>query len=99
MAQNTMLLRNGSSTGDWEEWLGGEGCFVVGGDFTGGGSVSLEIWPNGFPEANAVDGGSSLTFSANGAASFTMIPPCKVRAKVTGTIAGVYAMVGTGEQD
>ena len=83
---SVILLSNGSATGAVVKWPGGRGVLEVGGNFTGGGTVSLHgILPNGVFAAL----GPETTLTANGRGGFD-IGPTDLKVVVTGTVASMY---------
>lgn len=81
------LLSNATATGDWEQWDGGIGAFSAAGTFSGA-TVKLQfLGPDG---STAIDVGSDTTLTAAGAGGF-VLPPCRIRAAITGSPTGMYA--------
>lgn len=85
---SSALLENGSATGSPFRWPGGRGIFSVGGDFTGGGTVSLHAeLPNGVYAAVGTD----TTLTANGRGGFDL-EPTNIKVVITGTVASMYCV-------
>lgn len=81
------LLNNATATGDWVQWTGGRGTFLVEGTFNGA-TVSLEVQgPNG---TAFIPTNGSLT--ENGGFNFELPNTSQIRAAVSGgPPSGVYA--------
>jgi len=87
------LLSNASATGSSKRWHGGRGVFSVSGTF-GGTTVKLQ-WSHDDSTYLDVDrsGDTFVTFTAGGAGIFEL-PPCFVKAVVTGgSPSALYAKV------
>jgi hypothetical protein len=89
------LLANATATGDWKQWPGGRGFFVVIATDFDGESVALQmLGPDGLTPVDVMDvGGNVATLSANGGVLFEL-PPCPIRAAVStggGTTVAIYA--------
>jgi hypothetical protein len=91
------LLSAATATGAAKRWGGGQGVFTAWGSFTGGGSCKLQF---SYDEVTWFDvdksGDTYVTLSAAGSGEFEL-PPCSIRAAITGTVASVSANAkGTG---
>ena len=99
MASDTTanLLTNAAATGVGKRWDGGRGVFVLKSGTIGGATVALQWSPDGGTTWLNVDraGDTFVTFTAVGSAGGFELPPCQVRAAVTGGagISGLYAQV------
>lgn len=75
------LLDNAAATGDAVQWPGGRGVFSVSATDFDGNTISLQaILPDG---ATYLNTGTNTTLTANGFGGFDL-PPCKIKAAVTG---------------
>lgn len=74
-----LLIQNGSATSAGFDWPGGDAVFVADGTF-GGCTVALQIQLLGGTWINT---GVNTTLTAPGAGGVTL-PPCQIRASVTG---------------
>lgn len=82
------LLSNASATGSSAQWDGGLGVFTAAGTF-GGTTISLQFL--GPDAATWIDVGADTTFTT-AAGSLFVLPPCRIRAAVTGGApSGLYA--------
>jgi hypothetical protein len=89
------LLTDAAETGDAVEWSGGRGAFSVYSGTFGGATVTLQWSPDDGSTWLAVDasGDTFTTKTAAGSGNFEL-PPCLVRAAVTGgTPSGLNASV------
>lgn len=87
-----ILLNNAAATGAAQRWPGGRGMFVLVGTI-GGSSIAFEFQgPDSTTWLPVQDtAGADVTLTAVGSAVFEL-PPCPVRATVTGGApAGLYA--------
>lgn len=84
---HAQLLSNAAATGSDYEWPGGWGVVTAEGDFSGGGTVSLQVIG---PQGNWFNVGAATTLVANGMGAF-LLPPGRIRAAVTGVVAAMYA--------
>lgn len=81
------LLSNASATGSAAQWGGGVGVFSAAGTFSGA-TVSLQfLGPDGLTWCAV---GSDTTLTAAGGGAF-VLPPCSIRAEVSGSPSGMYA--------
>ena len=81
------LLSNGTATGDAKQWPGGRGVALCAASFDTSASIALQILlPDG---STYVDVSTETTFTADGLGGFDL-PPCILKATVTGTISGGY---------
>lgn len=82
------LLKNAAATGAGFAWPGGRGVFSAAGTI-GGATISLQfLGPDG---STWIDAGAGTTLLAAGAGVFEL-PPCQIRAAVTGGApAALYA--------
>jgi len=84
-----LLLSNASATSDPKQWPGGRGVVMMGADWAGGGTIALQaLLPNG----SYADVSTETTKTANGLGGFDL-PPCTIKATVTGTVAAAYVSV------
>ena len=88
------LLSNGSATGSAVRWTGGRGVFTVYSATFSGATIKLQWSPDYGTTWLDVDrsGDTYVTFTAVGAGIFEL-PPCVVRANVSGSPSAVYAKV------
>lgn len=86
-----VLMSNASATSDTIQWPGGRGIFLVGADWSGGGTISLQVL---LPNGSYVDVSTETTKTANGLGGFDLCA-CTLKATVTGTVASAYATVAT----
>lgn len=88
------LLSNAAATGSSVRWFGGRGVFIVNAGTFSGATVKLQ-WSIDQSVWHDVDqaGDSFVTLTAIGAGGFEL-PPCHLRAAITGgPPSGVYAYV------
>ena len=80
------LLANGTATGAWMEWGGGQGLFTVEASW-GGATIKLQ-----FQTANGavLDAGGDTTLTSNGGGRF-FLPQSQIRVNVSGSPTGVYS--------
>jgi hypothetical protein len=85
--QQLLAAASANVNGAAFDWQGGRGVFAAFGTF-GGGTVALQWTPDGGTDWLAVDasGNTFVTFTANGAGGFEL-PPCQIRAVLTGATA------------
>lgn len=86
------LINNGTSTTPAQGlcWAGGEGMFVACGTYNGA-TISLQFL--GPDAATWITAGAQTTLTSAGAGLFSL-PPCNIRALVTGgPPSGIYALV------
>lgn len=85
------LLNNAIATGNAFLWPGGQGVFSAAGTFNGA-TVKLQFL--GADNVTWVDAGAATTLTVAGAGVF-ILPPCRIRAAVTGgPPASMFANVG-----
>ncbi len=81
-----ILLSNGTATGAWFDWHGGQGLFTVEGTFSGA-TIKLQFQTvNG----TAMDAGTDTTLTAAGGGRF-FLPHCEIRVNISGSPTAVYA--------
>ena len=82
------LLNNATATGAAVQWDGGIGAFSAAGTFSGA-TITLQwLGPDGTTYLTV---GADTTLTSAGAGGF-VLPPCKIRALVTGgPPSGMYA--------
>ncbi len=80
------LLDNGTVTGAWMDWRGGQGLFTAEGTFNGA-TIKLQ-----FRTANgtALDAGTDTTLTADGGGRF-FLPLSQIRVNITGSPTAVFA--------
>lgn len=80
------LLSNGSATGEWMQWRGGQGLFTVEGTFSGA-TIKLQ-----FKTVNgtAMDAGSDTALTADGGGRF-FLPSTEIRVDISGSPSSVFA--------
>lgn len=84
-----LLINNGSATSAATQWPGGRGVVMMGANWSGGGTIALQaLLPNG----SYADVSTETTKTANGLGGFDL-PPCTIKATVTGTVAAAYVSV------
>jgi hypothetical protein len=84
------LLRNSTTTGAAQNWLGGVGMFMAVSTGWNGATAALQILgPDG---TTWLDAGGNTTFVANNLGIF-YLPPCRIRVVIRTAVpsAGVYA--------
>ena len=80
------LLENGTATGPWKQWGGGQGLFTVDATFNAA-TIKLQ-----FRDVNGTtfDAGSDTTLTSKGAGLFRL-PLTEIRVQITGSPTGVYS--------
>lgn len=82
------LLSNASATGSAAQWDGGTGVFTAAGTFSGS-TVTLQFL--GPDSSTWINVGVDTTLAAAGGGGF-VLPPCRIRAAVSGgPPSGMYA--------
>lgn len=83
------LLENGSATGKWVKWGGGQGLFMAECSNWNGATVKLQAKS---PQGTALDVGAETEVTANGMGRF-FLPPIDLRAHVSGSPTGANVWV------
>lgn len=87
-SHSVSLISNGSATSSWYQWPGGTGVFQVAGTFNG---ATIKLQFMGPDNSTAIDVGVEVTLTAAGMGGF-VLPPGPIRASVTGSPSGIYAV-------
>lgn len=82
------LLTNASSSGDWVEWVGGEGRFDLCGTMT---SATVTLKVKGCDGTTEHTAGAECTLTATGTAIFKAEAGAMIKVVVNGTASGLYA--------
>lgn len=80
------LLENGSATGTWMQWRGGQGLFTVEGTF-GGATIKLQFQTE---NGTAMDAGTDTSFTAKGGGRF-FLPMSLIRVNISGSPSAIFA--------
>ena len=84
------LISNGTATGASFYWPGGRGTFMADATFAGG-TVKLQVQMPSLTTSTWIDVGTECTLTAAGLGNFEL-PPCNLRAFVSGSPTGIYAV-------
>jgi hypothetical protein len=80
------LLSNGTATGAWLEWRGGQGLFTAEATWNGA-TIKLQFKTS---NGTILDAGTDTTLTANGGGRF-FLPLTEIRVNVSGSPTGVYS--------